>query len=62
MLRTKTKKVSKKKKTTTNYTKMASVWMLALVAMAAIVIGEDAPDEAQAQVLSAEVIDAEQKE
>ncbi|MCK5174693.1 MAG: hypothetical protein KAR47_14970, partial [Planctomycetes bacterium] len=61
MLRTKTKKVSKKKKATTNYTKIASVWMLALVAMAAIVIGEDAPDEAQAQVLSAEV-EAEQNE
>ena len=61
MLRTKTKKVSKKKKATTNYTKIASVWMLALVAMAALVIGEDAPDEAQAQVLSAEV-EAEQNE
>lgn len=44
---------------TTKFTKMASVWLLALVAMAAIVIGEDAPDQAQAQVLSAEV-EAEQ--
>lgn len=62
MLRTKTKKDTKKrkKKMTTKLTKMASVWLLALVAMAAIVIGEDAPDEAQAQVLSAEVVDAEQ--
>ncbi|KKK72193.1 hypothetical protein LCGC14_2906360, partial [marine sediment metagenome] len=61
MLRTKTKNDTnnRKKKMTTKFTKMASVWLLALVAMAAIVIGEDAPDQAQAQVLSAEV-EAEQ--
>ena len=42
----------RKSKLKTKLTRMATVWLLAVVAMAAIVIGQDVPEEQQVQTMT----------